>query len=175
MARKKSPSPLPSATIYGANINEFVAWDGQRYVLRPTRDSILADDSLRLIGSVRELSRFIRRGPGYVFVPDPWEHVCSPRDTADPHTTPQERFQPKNDDYQVVELDGQSYDLTPYESKILRLLHKAHLEKRGSVGIGEIKAALAINSGKMSDWFRKKKPLKKIILHTGRQHYRLEL
>jgi phage antirepressor YoqD-like protein len=75
----------------------------------------------------------------------------------------------------VVELDGQSYDLTPYESKILRLLHKAHLEKRGSVGIGEICAALEIKSGKMSDWFRKTKPLKKIILHTGRQHYRLDL
>jgi hypothetical protein len=83
MATKKSPSPLPSATIYGANISEFVAWDGQRYVLRPTRDSVLADDSLRLIGSVRELSRFTRRSPGYVFTPNPSEHVCSPRNTSE--------------------------------------------------------------------------------------------
>jgi hypothetical protein len=86
-----------------------------------------------------------------------------------------ERFKPLDENYQVVELDGRTYNLTPYESKILRLLHKAYLDKRGDVGIGEIQATLEIKSGKMSDWFRKKKFLKKIILHTGRQHYRLNL
>jgi hypothetical protein len=76
--RKKSPSPLPSATIIGADINEFVAWDGEQYVLRPTKESILADESLKLIGSVRELSRVRRFGPGYVFVQNPTQESPCP-------------------------------------------------------------------------------------------------
>jgi hypothetical protein len=40
-------------TIIGADIDEFVAWDGGQYVLRPTKESVLADEGLKLIGSVR--------------------------------------------------------------------------------------------------------------------------
>jgi len=86
------------------------------------------------------------------------------------------RFRPLDENYRIVELDGRQYDLTSYESTIIRTLHKAHVEKRGSVAIDDILRALRVSSGKMSNWFRgKNKPLKKIILHTGRQHYRLDL
>jgi hypothetical protein len=47
---KKLPPPLPCTTITGADINEFVAWDGEQYVLRPTKESVLADEGLKLIG-----------------------------------------------------------------------------------------------------------------------------
>jgi hypothetical protein len=57
---------LPSAVVNGADINEFVAWDGNTYVLRPTKESVLADERLKLIGSVRELSRVRRLEPGFV-------------------------------------------------------------------------------------------------------------
>jgi len=72
-AKRKFPSPLPSATIIGAHISEFVAWDGEceQYVLRPTKESVLADEGLKLIGSVRELSVVRRFSPGYVFVENP--------------------------------------------------------------------------------------------------------
>lgn len=87
-----------------------------------------------------------------------------------------QRFSPMDENYQVVEFDGRPYNLTPYESTIIRVLHKAHLERRGSLGIAEICKALGVPSGKMSDWFRgNNKPLKRLILHTGRQHYRLDL
>ena len=76
--KKKFPSPLPSATITGADINEFVAWDGEHYVLRPTKESVLADEGLKLIGSVRELSRIRRFSPGYVFVQNPLQEGPCP-------------------------------------------------------------------------------------------------
>jgi hypothetical protein len=86
------------------------------------------------------------------------------------------RFRALDKDYRIVELDGRQYELTTYESAIMRTLHKAHVEKRGSVAINDILRALRVSSGKMSNWFRgKNKPLKEIILHTGRQHYRLDL
>jgi hypothetical protein len=78
MTKKTFPSPLPSATIIGANINEFVAWDGEGYVLRPTKESVLADEGLKLIGSVRELSRIQRFSPGYVFVQNPSQEALCP-------------------------------------------------------------------------------------------------
>lgn len=85
MTKKKSA--LPSATIVGANINEFVAWDGEQYVLRPTRDSVLVDGRLKLIGSVRELSRVRRFGPGYVFCENPsHEEPCA--ECAESKTSP---------------------------------------------------------------------------------------
>jgi DNA-binding XRE family transcriptional regulator len=71
IADRQTYGPLPSATIIGAHISEFVAWDGQQYVLRPTKASVLADESLRLIGSVRKLSKIQRLVPGYVFVENP--------------------------------------------------------------------------------------------------------
>jgi hypothetical protein len=48
---------LPGAIIYGVrpDSNEYVAWDGEQYVLCQTKDRVLADDSLMLIGSVQEL------------------------------------------------------------------------------------------------------------------------
>lgn len=84
------------------------------------------------------------------------------------------RFRPLDENYQVIEFDGKQYNLTPYESAIIRLLDKARRQRRSDVGIKEIQAALGIKSGKMSDWFRKNRAVKKIILHTGRQHYRLD-
>jgi hypothetical protein len=100
--------------------------------------------------------------------------VILPAVLASPsHTS---RFSPMDEHYQVVEFEGKPYDLTPYESIIIRALHKAHIEKRGSLGIAEICKALGVPGGKMSDWFRgDNKPLKSLILHTGRQHYRLDL
>lgn len=90
---------------------------------------------------------------------------------------PKDRFRPLDEAYQVIEFEGKQFNLTAYESTILRVLHQAHKEHRGSVGIKEIRTALKIHSGKMSDWIRRPetKELKMLIIHTGRQHYRLDL
>jgi hypothetical protein len=88
------------------------------------------------------------------------------------------RFRALDESYQVIEFDGHQYELTPIQSTVIRVLHKAHLEKQGSVGIKEIQKALHINSGKMSGWFRKKNKAlyEKLIVQTAtRQHYRLDL
>jgi hypothetical protein len=78
-ARVRRPSQsLPGATILGGDINDYVAWDGEHYVLRQTKDSILSDKSLRLIGSVKELSRNSQMGPGRVTVIPSEPHKCDP-------------------------------------------------------------------------------------------------
>ncbi len=48
---------LPGATIYGvrSGSDEYVAWDGEQYVLYQTKGRVLADDTLIPIGSVEEL------------------------------------------------------------------------------------------------------------------------
>jgi len=59
---------LPGATIYGVrpNSTEYVAWDGKEYVLRPSKENVLADDSLMPIGSVQELRvEHPHPGPSY--------------------------------------------------------------------------------------------------------------
>src|ERR1035437_1582796 len=55
--KAQAREPLPGATIYGVlpDSNEYVAWDGEQYVLCQTKDRVLADGSLMLIGSVQEL------------------------------------------------------------------------------------------------------------------------
>ena len=87
------------------------------------------------------------------------------------------RFRPLDENYQIIEFDGREYELTPTQSTVIRALHVAHTEKRGSVGIKELQKTLGIHSGKMSAWFRRKNHdlYKKLILHTGQQHYRLDL
>jgi hypothetical protein len=89
MTKKKFSSPLPCATIIGADIDEFVAWDGEQYVMRPTKDSVLADEGLKLIGSVRELSRTRRFSPGYVFVQNPSQEAQCPDCTLQDPPPPQ--------------------------------------------------------------------------------------
>ncbi len=62
-------APLPGATIHGAGIDDWIAWNGESYVIRQTRESIEADKGLRLIGSARALSSGPKRyGPGLVNV-----------------------------------------------------------------------------------------------------------
>jgi hypothetical protein len=88
------------------------------------------------------------------------------------------RFRPLDQTYQIIEFDRREYELTPTQSTIIRVLHRAHVEKRGSVGIKEIQKALGVNSGKISQWFRgKNKSLygKLIVQSAGRYHYRLDL
>jgi hypothetical protein len=89
------------------------------------------------------------------------------------------RFKPLDESYQVIEFDGRQYALTPTQSTVIRVLHKAHLEKRASVGISEIQKALRVNSGKISGWFRdraNKQLYGKLIVQTAsRTHYRLDL
>ena len=88
------------------------------------------------------------------------------------------RFRPVDNHYQVVVFEGLEYTLTPTQSTVLRVLHQASLGKRGSVGIKEIREALGVNSGKMSDWFRgkNKKLYRYLILKaSSRHHYRLDL
>jgi hypothetical protein len=89
------------------------------------------------------------------------------------------RFKPLDEKYQVIEFDGRQYELKPTQSTIIRVLHKAHLEKRGAMGIAEIHKVLHVNSGKMSGWFRDKanKHLygKLIVQTASRNHYRLDL
>lgn len=79
---------LPGATIYGVrpDSNQYVAWDGEQYVLRPTRDAVLADKSLMPIGSVREL-QVDNPHPGRmaaveVVIPAPQEHKAEPQSTS---------------------------------------------------------------------------------------------
>ncbi len=87
------------------------------------------------------------------------------------------RLAPLDEKYHVIEFEGRQYDLTDNQAKIVQLLHRAHCDKRGNVAVGEIYKALGVHSGKMSDWFRGRniKLYKKLILHFGRQHYRLDL
>ena len=89
------------------------------------------------------------------------------------------RFRPLDEDYQSIEFEDREYALTPTQSTIIHTLHKAHLEKRGSVGIKEIQKTLGVNSGKMSGWFRDKKNKhlygRLIIQTASRNHYRLDL
>ena len=90
------------------------------------------------------------------------------------------RFRTLDKYYQVIVFDNREYELKPIQSTVIRVLHKAYLEKRGSVGIKEIQTALGINSGKMSGWFRDKKNKylygTLIVQKTGsRNHYRLDL
>ena len=137
-ARKESVrrGPLPSATIIGASIDDWVAWDGEQYVLRPTRDSVLADDSLRLIGSARELSRPQPLSPGYV-------HVCFPQDMVGP--TPESSTETKQ---------AQKRRLTPSIDcpKAARRMEK-HLSDKG---IGLNKFALAVGTNEKTLYrFRK--------------------
>jgi hypothetical protein len=94
----------------------------------------------------------------------------------EPGTTP--RFRPLDENYQTVEFDGKQYSLTPTQSTVLRVLHKALIDKRASVGLKELQKALGTNTGKMSHWFRgRNKPLygKLIIKTASRDHYRLDL
>jgi hypothetical protein len=59
LTAQKGPTQirLPPATITGVSPNsKYVAWDGNVYVFRPTLESVLADDSLMLIGRVNELT-----------------------------------------------------------------------------------------------------------------------
>jgi hypothetical protein len=79
---------LPGETIYGVRpgSNQYVAWDGEQYVLRPTRDAVLADKSLMPIGSVREL-RVDHPHPGRmaaveVVIPAPQGHKAEPQSTS---------------------------------------------------------------------------------------------
>ena len=51
------PTLLPRGTIMGARIDDWIAWDGKKYVTRRSRESIVEDDRLALIGSVKEFSR----------------------------------------------------------------------------------------------------------------------
>lgn len=89
------------------------------------------------------------------------------------------RFKPLDEQCQAIEFDGRQYELKPTQSSIIHVLYKAHLEKRGAVGIAEIHKALHVNSGKMSGWFRDKanKHLygKLIVQTASRNHYRLDL
>jgi hypothetical protein len=79
---------LPGATIYGVrpDSNEYVAWDGVQYVLRPTRDAVLADTSLMPIGSVEYL-RVSHPHPGRigaieVVIPAPQKQKDKPQSTS---------------------------------------------------------------------------------------------
>ena len=58
---------LPGATIYGVcpDSTEYVAWDGEQYAVYQTKERVLADDSLILIGSVQDL-RVDRPHPGRI-------------------------------------------------------------------------------------------------------------
>lgn len=111
------------------------------------------------------------------FVSPDGKPIIKPANILPEAETPS-RFKPMDEKYQSIEFDGRQYDLTPTQAIIVRVLHKAHLEKRARVGIQEIYKALSINSGKMSGWFRdKNKPLygKLIVQSAGRHHYRLDL
>lgn len=104
--------------------------------------------------------------------------VLPEKASATPESHASVRFKPLDEDYQVIEFEKTLYELTPTQSTIIRVLHKAHVEKRGSVGIKEIYRFLQINSGKMSGWFRgKNKQLygKLIVQTASRNHYRLDI
>lgn len=99
------------------------------------------------------------------------------RTPAVPEPQTPERFRPLDESYQTVEFDGRIYELTPAQSTVIRVLHAAHLDNRRAVGIKEIQKALGVHSGKMSEWFRRRNHelWARLILHTGKQHYRLDL
>ena len=63
-------------------------------------------------------------------------------------------------------------------ARIIRASHKAHIEKRGSVGIKEIYKALQF-VWEVSGWFRDKKNKhlygKLVVQTASRTHYRLDI
>jgi hypothetical protein len=111
------------------------------------------------------------------FVRPDGKPIIKPANILPPETS--SRFRPMDERYQSIEFDGRQYELTPTQAIIVRILHKAHLEKRARVGVHEIYKALSVNSGKMSGWFRDKKNKslygKLIVQSAGRHHYRLDL
>jgi hypothetical protein len=72
---------LPSATIKGVSPigGEYVAWDGERYVVRPTAESILADSRLMLVGPVKRVSNAVAK---------PAEHATAAKPTVKVPTAP---------------------------------------------------------------------------------------
>ena len=58
MKKRPNYTSLPGATFIGVSSesNEYVAWDGYQYVLRPSLANVLAYDNLIPIGSVKELA-----------------------------------------------------------------------------------------------------------------------
>ncbi len=78
---------LPGGTIYGVgpDSNEYVAWDGEQYMVYQTKERVFADDSLIPIGSVQEL-RVDHPHPGpmgqvEVVIPKPKEQKDKPQST----------------------------------------------------------------------------------------------
>jgi hypothetical protein len=137
---------LPGATIYGVrpDSNEYVAWDGEQYVLRPSRDNVLADDSLMPIGSVREL-RVDHPHPGPmgqvdVVIPTP---QCATRDKNT-------NFYLKNGSYQTIVFCEHEYSLTRQAGAIVKVLHEA-----GGKPVAKADIQSKTKCGKISDSFRR--------------------
>jgi hypothetical protein len=97
---------------------------------------------------------------------------------TEPVTVPSSRLRALDDDYQVIEFDGKQYELTPTQSTVIRILHKAHLDKSASVGVSELHKAMGVHSGRMSQWFRGQNTSlygKLVVQSAGRYHYRLDI
>jgi hypothetical protein len=58
-----------------------------------------------------------------------------------PHSHAPSRLKPMDENYQIIEFGGRQYELTSTQSTVIRVLHKAHIEKKGSAGIKEIQKA----------------------------------
>ena len=140
----KARKRLPGATIYGVrpDSNEYVAWDGEQYVLYQTKERVLADDSLIPIGSVQEL-RVDHPHPGpvdrvEVVIPTPQlknGHRESQAGVPFPHPIPLSTFEAKVGELMVKARTASATKYLPKAEilKIATLLDDAKLPVRSNL------------------------------------------
>jgi hypothetical protein len=174
---------LPGGTIFGLSdrdLNKYVAWDGKSYIVCPSRDNVLADDSLIPIGSVRELrvdhAHMGPMGQVEVVIPTPQGFPSSSvgANTAGAKSKSDDLVASPTSDYRSISFNGETYGLTRNQATIVKLLDDAY--KRGTPDVGKdtLLGAMEAETSRVRDSF-KKSPLwgKLIVAGKTKGTYRL--
>jgi hypothetical protein len=177
--KAKAGKLLPGATFFGLSdrdLNKYVAWDGKQYVLCPSRDNVLADDSLIPIGSVRELRvdhpHLGLMGQVEVVIPT---HQGSPSSSVGANTAvakskSDDLVASPTSDYRSISFNGKTYSLTRNQAVIVKLLHGAHRDGMPAVGKDRLLAEIGVETSRIRDSF-KNSPLWGTLILTGGQHH----
>ena len=80
-------------------------------------------------------------------------------------------------DYSTVWLNDSEYQLTVNQSKVVKVLHGAHIDKKNWLGSARIFDGARIQADKMSDVFKNHKEIMHALIeyNRSRQQYRLKL
>jgi hypothetical protein len=95
-------------------------------------------EGIRLL-SAESLEQALQKASIHFVKPD-GTPILIPASVA-PHSHAPSRLKPMDENYQIIEFGGRQYELTSTQSTVIRVLHKAHIEKKGSAGIKEIQKA----------------------------------